>query len=374
MKVTLVLVLAFAALACAIPTISETFQAKVSISVSTAFGNGTGVGIWAADETGQVSIEEYKFDNNSFDTFSLNRYDQGKLYRIFPMNESACQVFPTSDEMPKTWDWLSYTKLVGTETFNGQAVDVWESTLGYSTRRLGVLSNDTSVPVFLTKLGTEKDTYMTFQSFTTDAPDMTLFAVPALCANPAAPAPRKLLTCMSSTQILANAQIWVDQHVPYNQDATYMNYRTDCSGYVSYTWQAGPPGLDTADFYQQAFPITKEELQPGDCMLDAGDHVCLFGGWTDENQTHYMAYEETQPCSDNPNWCGTLKHPTLYPYYYDGSDFLPYRFNGFCGASSGPATTSGPSSTYEAGDDFSMGKNGGEGKVPLEEQVFQFKF
>jgi hypothetical protein len=40
------------------------------------------------------------------------------------------------------------------------------------------------------------------------------------------------------------------------------------------------------EFYQQAFPITKEELQPGDCMLNAGDHVCLFGGWTDENQTH----------------------------------------------------------------------------------------
>jgi len=346
----------------------------VQISVTSPFGNGTGVGIWAADENAQVSLEEYKFDNDTFDVFSLNRYDMGKLFRIFPTNDTNCQVFPTSDTMPKTWDWLSYTHLAGNDTFNGQAVDIWESTIGYSTRRLAVLSNDSTVPVWLSKQGTEKDTMMIFSSYSTDAPQSALFTVPALCDNPSTPAPRKLLTCMAGSQIVANAQVWVDQHVPYNIDATYMSYRTDCSGYVSYTWQAGPPGLDTMEFYQQAFPITKEQLQPGDCMLDAGDHVCLFGGWTDDNQTHYMAYEETQPCSDNPNWCGTLKHPTLYPYYYDGSDFLPYRFNGFCGASSGGSTTA--ASSYEAGIEFVQGKvKGGMGRVPeLDEQASKFNF
>ena len=37
-------------------------------------------------------------------------------------------------------------------------------------------------------------------------------------------------------QIIARADHWVAQHVPYNQGAWHEGYRTDCSGYVSMCW------------------------------------------------------------------------------------------------------------------------------------------
>ena len=70
--------------------------------------------------------------------------------------------------------------------------------------------------------------------------------------------------------------------------------------------------------------ITKSELQPGDVLLYAAEHVVLFGGWADSSHTHYHAYEETRPGE------GTVARVTPYPYWYSASSFLPYRFDHVC--------------------------------------------
>ena len=41
--------------------------------------------------------------------------------------------------------------------------------------------------------------------------------------------------------------------------------------------------------HEIAHPITKSELLPGDCMLHASEHVCLFGGWLDKDKTHCIS-------------------------------------------------------------------------------------
>ena len=36
--------------------------------------------------------------------------------------------------------------------------------------------------------------------------------------------------CIASSTIMSRAQVWVNNHVPYNQGGTYQGYREDCSG------------------------------------------------------------------------------------------------------------------------------------------------
>jgi len=317
--------------AAAPPALSETFQAKVDIYITSRDrGNDTGHGVWAQDTAAQSAVEDFSFDKGTFDSFSLDRYDLGKLYRVFSTNKSRCDIFPVNEKMPLTWGWVAQSKLIGQEKYDGKDVDVWEFNQGFAIRRIAVYSNSTTTPAWQLNRGNERDTLIVFSTFTSSAPATSVFDVPTVCKVPTARPPRNQVGCMSSAEIMKNAEIWVANKVPYNQAGRYMNYRTDCSGYVSFTWQSGAPGLDTEEFHEQSHPITKAELVPGDCMLYAGEHVALFGGWTDAAKTHYWAYEETQPCSDNPNWCGTRKDNIVYPYYYDPSDFLPYRYNNFC--------------------------------------------
>jgi len=317
---------------CAYPSISPTFQAKVSVSISSYFqGNDTGKGTWASDEMAQSTVENYVFDKATFDDYVLDRYDLGTLYRIFAVNTAQCDQWPVDDKMPNPWAWLEAAVFVGKQTFNEKQVDVWEFGATYATRQLAVWSATPSIPAWMNTKSSQRVTWLQFDSWSTSRPPSSLFDVPAICKiRPVRPAKPSNLTCVEQAAIMQRAEVWVQNKVPYNINGRYLNYREDCSGYVSYTWQSGAPGLSTSVFHTMAHPITKAELLPGDCMLNAAEHVCLFGGWTDAAKTHYNAYEETQPCSTNPNWCGTRLDNTVYPYYLDPTKFLPYRFNSRC--------------------------------------------
>jgi len=89
-------------------------------------------------------------------------------------------------------------------------------------------------------------------------------------------------------------------------------------------WSLPKPGLTTRNLATVATKITKNELQPGDILLNAAEHVVIFGGWTESSKDHYTAFEETKPGE------GTVKRTTPYPYWYNTAAFLPYRFNSVC--------------------------------------------
>eukprot|EP01113_Clastostelium_recurvatum_P042102 TRINITY_DN678_c0_g2_i4.p1 TRINITY_DN678_c0_g2~~TRINITY_DN678_c0_g2_i4.p1 ORF type:complete len:159 (-),score=33.73 TRINITY_DN678_c0_g2_i4:80-556(-) len=127
------------------------------------------------------------------------------------------------------------------------------------------------------------------------------------------------------SEVIARAKTWVAAHVPYSQTNTYQGYRTDCSGYVSMTWEEAKPGYTTSEFLPDgvAHSITKADLLPGDIMLAPGHHVCLFGGWSNSSQVSYVSYEE---CS-HTGCQGTVTRIIPYPYTdYPGATFAPARY------------------------------------------------
>ncbi|MEE4542518.1 peptidoglycan-binding protein [Streptomyces sp. V4-01] len=126
-------------------------------------------------------------------------------------------------------------------------------------------------------------------------------------------------------QILARAETWVAQQVPYSMTSRWKDgYRQDCSGFVSMAW-----GLDanawTGDLHDYAFRITRAQLRPGDILLfhnradpRRGSHVVVFGGWVDAAHTRYTGYEQTRP--------GTRVRTTPYAYWTNSARYLPYRY------------------------------------------------
>lgn len=100
------------------------------------------------------------------------------------------------------------------------------------------------------------------------------------------------------SDVLADAQSWVDAGVPYSQgrwgsycswDYCYDDpnrggcYRSDCSGFVSATWGLDAPGLNTWGLCDGsvAHEISFDELVPGDAVIKCDQHVMLFRGWVD---------------------------------------------------------------------------------------------
>ncbi|MBI5534802.1 MAG: thrombospondin type 3 repeat-containing protein [Deltaproteobacteria bacterium] len=97
--------------------------------------------------------------------------------------------------------------------------------------------------------------------------------------------------------IFERAFEWVDDHVMYSQtpQSKYGGYRTDCSGYVSYSWGLPPPGILANDFHNTSEPYSKKidwaDLQPGDAIARPG-HVLLFAGWLNSSHTAFCSMEE----------------------------------------------------------------------------------
>lgn len=72
-------------------------------------------------------------------------------------------------------------------------------------------------------------------------------------------------------------------------------YRTDCSGFVSWSWKLPAPGRITTDFAPFNNAVTTvikvDELRPGDA-LNNETHIILFGGWANAEHTKARLLEE----------------------------------------------------------------------------------
>lgn len=135
---------------------------------------------------------------------------------------------------------------------------------------------------------------------------------------------RALQPVTTGEEIIARAQSWVDQKVPYSMSRFWTDgYRQDCSGFVSMAWGLSS-SQTTWTLPNFADRITKDELQPGDALIynnsaspQGGSHAVLFGGWTDSSHTRYTAYEQTSPT--------TIRRSTPYAYWSNSGSYVPYR-------------------------------------------------
>ena len=143
------------------------------------------------------------------------------------------------------------------------------------------------------------------------------------------------------SEILSCAKEWVEKKIPYCQcaagpateccghcphcDTRSPKYtRCDCSGYVSYCFRAYG-GYTTSTLPEIAHEIKKDDLKPGDIMLNVHDHVAFFMGWADKGKTRYHIYQEPGCHVQGPHYA--FSSITVYPMNWDPSLFKPYRYN-----------------------------------------------
>ena len=136
--------------------------------------------------------------------------------------------------------------------------------------------------------------------------------------------------CVEAATVFRRAQSWLTAWsggpVPYlssgDPEDWFQGYRRDCSGYVSMALGLQGPGLNTSGLAARSTMITKQELRPGDLLIntapDLRGHVVLFERWADTSQTRYHGYEQSGS--------GGTHHRTIpYPYFGD-YPMVPYRF------------------------------------------------
>ncbi|MFJ8040205.1 peptidoglycan-binding protein [Kitasatospora sp. NPDC096147] len=136
-------------------------------------------------------------------------------------------------------------------------------------------------------------------------------------------------------EIMARAQRWIDQQVPYSMSSYWSDgYRQDCSGFVSMAWGLGS-SQTTWTLPDHATRIARTELQPGDILVynnaadpAGGSHTVIFGGWADAARSKYLAYEQTRPA--------TRKRTTPYAYWNNAASYVAYRYEGLDGPAPAP--------------------------------------
>jgi hypothetical protein len=150
---------------------------------------------------------------------------------------------------------------------------------------------------------------------------LTTLALPLVDAAPAHAATAQSPAYFDRNAVIKRAMTWTRAHVPYNQAGWRDGYRTDCSGFVSMAW-----GLDqsytTWSLTEVARPIHKDEMLPGDIMLNTADHVVIFGGWANRQHSRYIVLEEAHSTG------GAVRREMNYPFWIDGNMYHPYRFVG----------------------------------------------
>ena len=172
---------------------------------------------------------------------------------------------------------------------------------------------------------------------------------PPAATTPPAPAPPHDPTFAERT--LARARLWIDADMPYcggpnggsdvicggtcsrtgaAKSVEWDKYRSDCSGFVSWSWGLAAPGETTRTLapYETKVStlITVEELQPGDALNGTG-HVMLFGGWADKAAGKALILQESR--------CGTTAQEKISVFKVvdtttlqisDGRKFRPIRY------------------------------------------------
>ncbi|MEV7022250.1 hypothetical protein AB0O00_08915, partial [Kitasatospora sp. NPDC093558] len=106
---------------------------------------------------------------------------------------------------------------------------------------------------------------------------------------------------ITRSEVLARAQSWVDEGVPYNQGGykTDANgtYREDCSGYVSMAWHL-TSSLVTQTLPNVSTKISFSQLKSGDALDYTAEHTFLFANWTNQANGDFTYYAESN--SHNP--------------------------------------------------------------------------
>jgi len=275
-----------------------------------------------------VGMETLDFPNfPSLNTHIIQRFDMNTIFELDGIDPTDCDANPVSGEMPAFWSWVKRSEYKGQQVFFGVKADLWEATRGAAKLSLGVSVNNSNIPMWFRRVTPYREFNLIFTQFNATVPDPSVFTIPQVCqTNATLPKPLKTnsLKCTPRSTMISRAQAWVNEHVPYNQEGHHNGYREDCSGYVSMAWGLATPGLTTFTLDTVSHRITKNELQPGDVLLDKTEHVVLFGGWSTKTKDHYVAFEETRPGE------GTVKRVTPYPYWYNTAAFIPYRYNSVC--------------------------------------------
>ncbi|MGW1013979.1 FG-GAP-like repeat-containing protein, partial [Streptomyces termitum] len=122
-----------------------------------------------------------------------------------------------------------------------------------------------------------------------------------LVTAPAAQATSSAGGTITRSEVLARAQSWVDEKVPYNQQGykTDANgtYREDCSGFVSMAWHL-KDSLTTWTLPGVSSQIGFSSLKPGDALNYDAQHVFLFAGWKDKTKGDFTYYANSN--TNNP--------------------------------------------------------------------------
>ncbi|WP_309116207.1 hypothetical protein [Saccharothrix sp.] len=112
--------------------------------------------------------------------------------------------------------------------------------------------------------------------------------------------PEDRSTTRGETQ--TRSQSWLDEQVPYNQNACHSNafgdYRTDCSGYVSMAWGL-THSRTTVTLREVATEVAHADLRPGDALVNS-NHAAIFVRWADEARTEPVVREQTGPDGHPP--------------------------------------------------------------------------
>ena len=150
---------------------------------------------------------------------------------------------------------------------------------------------------------------------------------------------------------LARAREWVDVEMPYcggpnggkdvicggtcsrsgtAKSAEWDKYRSDCSGFVSWSWGLAAPGETTRSLapYDTSVSslVTVDDLEPGDALNGAG-HVMLFGGWVDRAAGKALILQESRcgtKAAEKTSTFTTVNSTTLK--ISDGRNFRPIRY------------------------------------------------
>ncbi|MFI9273123.1 FG-GAP repeat domain-containing protein [Kitasatospora sp. NPDC052896] len=145
---------------------------------------------------------------------------------------------------------------------------------------------------------------------------------------------------ITRSEVLARAQYWVDNHVPYNQgayaaDPQGTTYREDCSGYVSMAWHLNS-SLVTSTLPSVSTQENFSDLKSGDILDYTAEHTFLFANWTNQANGDFTYYAESNsndpthgPTSANINSSSLEGWPTSY--------YGAYRYNNI--VDDAPATT-----------------------------------
>jgi MYXO-CTERM domain-containing protein len=160
---------------------------------------------------------------------------------------------------------------------------------------------------------------------------------------------------ITTDDVIARAQLWVNAKLLYCQAPNHAHdydtacsstcnrqdnpawdpYRSDCSGFVSWSWGLPAPGRVTGQFAPAdnsvSHAINGIDLEPGDALNYPADHIILFVKWITKGSTAEF-YEEPGCSSSTPYAHSFTSSVTIngssVHVSYEGMTFTAIRYNG----------------------------------------------